>query len=117
MKVKTGQTVYYCDHCKKKHLRKKAMEKHEKWCASNPDNRRACEGCMHLAETTIEVYYGNDPYGGEKMREAKAFKCMKLGKMLYPLKVEERGLVDRYPETFEEQEPMPKECEHMEYPF
>lgn len=113
MKIKTGQTVYYCDHCKKKLLRKKAMEHHEKYCASNPDNRRACEGCEHLEETTVEVEYGDDYYTNEPViRRVKAFRCKKLDKMLYPIKAEQRRLPERYPWTFENQEPMPRTCEH-----
>lgn len=115
MKIKTGVTVYRCDHCKKKMFRKGAMERHEKWCDSNPDNHKACSDCCFLQETTVGVYSGTDPYGDANTKYVKAFKCTKLDKMLYPLKVQQKGLVEKYPDTFEEQEPMPKECEHKEF--
>jgi hypothetical protein len=115
MKTKTNVTLYICDHCKKKLLRKWAMEKHEKMCDSNPENSKACSGCAFLQPTTIEVEYGDDYYTGEPViKMSKAFRCTKLDKLLYPLKVEQRGLVEKYPYTFEGQDPMPKECEHKE---
>lgn len=111
MKTKTGVTVYYCDHCKKKMFRKHAMEHHEKWCPKNPDNAKACSLCKHLEETKIEIYY--DTFNGEGSMIRKAFRCTKLDKLLYPLAVERRGLNLRFG-TFDDQEPMPKECEHMD---
>jgi hypothetical protein len=118
MKVKTGVTLYICDHCKKKGQRKGAMERHEKWCAANPENRRACEGCVHLEETTVEIHY-DDPYGSG-VRNATGFRCKVFDKLLYPVKAEKKGLPEKYPDTFEGQEPMPRVCEHMkqnDYPF
>jgi hypothetical protein len=112
MKTKTNVTLYICDHCKKKMQRKHAMEFHEKWCASNPENRRACEGCEHLEETTVEVDYGDNYFNEPVIKQVKAFRCAKLDKMLYPLKAEQRRLPERFPWTFENQEPMPKACEH-----
>jgi len=111
MKIKTNVTLYICEHCGKKMFRKYAMEQHEKWCSLNPENRRACEGCEHLQETTIEVSYGHYD-GSVTYHNAKAFRCTKLDKLLYPLKVEQRGLLEKYPETFEDQQPMPKTCEY-----
>jgi hypothetical protein len=111
MKTKTNVTLYICDHCKKKMQRKGAMERHEKWCPKNPENEKACSTCKHLEETKIETYF--DAFDGEHMVERKAFKCVKLDKLVYPLSVQRRGLDKRY-DTFDEQEPMPKECEHKE---
>lgn len=112
MKVKLNVTVYYCDHCKKKMLRKGAMEHHEKWCPKNPENIKACQYCKHLEETKVIVYW--DGYDGPHESLRKGFRCAKLDKLLYPLAVERRGLDGRFPEHFEDQEPMPKECEHMD---
>lgn len=85
------------------------MEHHEKWCASNPDNWKACSGCVNLEETLVEVESG---YMEDGVRDAKAFRCKVLNKLLYPIKVERRGLNKLYPETFKNQEPMPKLCSH-----
>jgi|ERR1044072_2730758 hypothetical protein len=113
MRVKQNVTLYYCDHCKKKLIRKGAMEHHEKYCPANPANRRACEGCEHLEETTVDLEYGDDYYTNEPViKQAKAFRCTKLDKMLYPIKAEQRRLPERFPWTFQNQEPMPKICEY-----
>lgn len=113
MKIKTGVTVYHCDHCKKKMFRKGAMEHHEKWCPKNPENAKACQYCKHLEETKVTIYGEHAYDGSEYSFERKGFRCTKLDKLLYPLSVERRGLNTRF-ETFDEQEPMPKECEHMD---
>lgn len=116
MIVKENVTVYRCEHCNKKLFKKQAMELHEKWCSKNPSNAKACSLCSFLKETTIE--YTVERYNGfgdaSIDKKAKAFQCTKLNKMLYPLKVQKLGLDKKYPETFETQEPMPKECEHFE---
>lgn len=121
MNIKENVTVYICEHCKKKMFVKGAMERHEKWCYSNPDNFKACSACMYLEE--IEIFYdvNRDSLGHNygvihdaytETKKAKGFHCKKLDKILYPLKVEKKGLPEKYPETFDKQEPMPKECEH-----
>jgi hypothetical protein len=111
MIIKENITVYICQHCKKRYFKKNACEKHETICYSNPENFRACSGCDHLEETTNKVFF--DAWDGESSRTFKAFRCKKLDKMLYPFKVEAKGIIGKYPESFEEQEPMPKKCEHL----
>lgn len=119
MKVKEDVTVYTCDHCKRKMFVKKAMELHEIACYQNPENKRACSFCIHLEETELTYEKSmNDmgPGGGvifdaySSTRKAKSFRCNFFNKILYPYKVQKLGLVEKYPETFEDQEPMPKEC-------
>lgn len=100
------------------------MERHEKWCAANPENFKACSGCIHLEQIEIKYEavcssFGED-YGvifdsHTETRTAKGFHCKKLDKNLYPLIVQKKGLVEKFPETFEKQEPMPKECEHVAF--
>lgn len=110
-------TVYYCDHCKKKMLRKSAMQHHEKWCYKNPENAKACDGCVHFQETEVTILAPH-PYDGSLCEQKrKGFRCDKLDKLLYPLAIQRRGLDKRYPETFDSQEPMPKECEHQNFGF
>lgn len=89
------------------------MTFHETNCNKNPQNNRACFDCIHLKETKIEYY----SEFSEHERFAKSFRCEKLNKILYPFKVERMGLNKKYPETFEGQEPMPKECKLFEYYF
>lgn len=111
MRVKENITMYHCDFCSKKLFVKGAMERHEKFCGNNPENAKACHGCKFIEEIKIPytLDYGDD-YGVE--REATGFRCKKLDKILYPLIVEQKKLNIKYPETFENQEPMPKECEY-----
>lgn len=109
MKIKENVTLYICSHCGKRLLKKKAMELHEPACYSNPENFRACSSCDFLKETENTVYF--DTWNGEGSRKFRAFRCDKLDKMLYPYKVEKNGLLNRFPESFEDQEPMPKNCE------
>jgi hypothetical protein len=109
MKVKENVTVYYCDHCNKKLIVKRAMEKHEQLCYKNPENTRACSGCLFLKEVPVEYL---NRY--EQTKTVRGFSCEKLNKKLYPFKVEKKGLPEEYPETFEDQEPMPKTCVHYQ---
>ena len=109
MTTKESVSVYICDHCKKRYFKKSVCEKHEDVCYSNPKNFRACSGCDYLHQIEKTVYY--DTGYGEASRKFKAFECSKFNKVLYPYKVERMGLTDKYPESFEGQEPMPKHCD------
>lgn len=121
MKVKENVTVYICQFCKRKMFVKKSMERHEKLCNNNPENFRACSGCVFLENTTIEYSYSVPTIGlnmgvvfdGDTVeRKTTGFFCSKLKKKIYPFKAEKMGLIEKYPETFEDQYPMPKTCEH-----
>lgn len=48
------------------------------------------------------------------VKTSKSFRCKKLDKILYPVKVVRLGLLEKYPETFDGQELMPVDCEHFE---
>lgn len=114
MKEQTKK-VFYCDHCKKHGLSKGAMVLHEKWCDSNPENKKACTYCMYLKETTVD-YTIMEGTEAEITRTSKAFRCTKLDKMLYPLIVERKGVNKRY-SVFDDQEPMPMYCQHYKLEF
>ncbi len=113
MKTKENITVYICDHCKKRYFKKHACENHEPVCYSNPENKSACSDCQFLKQGTTEVYY--DMFDGEHSRQCKSFTCEKLNKGVYPFKVVRMGIIDKHPETFEDQIQMPKECEHYKH--
>mgnify|MGYP003560170479 CR=1 FL=1 len=57
MKVQENITLYSCDFCKKRMVRKHAMIKHEPSCYSNPENKPACSDCKFLEEIKVEYYY------------------------------------------------------------
>ena len=112
MKTLLNTTVYKCEFCSKKLFRKFAMEHHEKYCNYKLENQPACASCQFLKETTNDIFSDDGNY---VVKKAKAFECTKLNKMLYPLKVVAKGLLERYPETFAEQELMPHNCEHKKF--
>lgn len=107
-------TVYKCEFCKKKMFVKHAMQRHEKYCSNNPENFKACSGCVHLEEIAISYEVGDD-YNNEPIEKtATGFRCKKLDQKMYPTKAERKGLPEKYPHTFHDQVPMPKECEYRE---
>lgn len=110
------KTIYTCDYCKKTYFRKHACEKHELWCNSNPKNKKACSGCVNLIKVEINVE-NNHPEYASTFLFFDAFKCTVFDKLLYPTIVQRKGLLDRYPETFEDQEPMPTECDKKKVAF
>jgi hypothetical protein len=119
MKTIENVTIYKCDFCKKELKRKHAMVKHENLCNCNPVNFKACtQGCMFLETEKVTLYFeeGHSEDGVEySEQEKEVFKCIKFDKLMYPFSIERRDLPNRYPSTFEEQEPMPKlgECDQF----
>lgn len=113
MKITENVTIYQCDHCSKKMVRRKAMINHELMCYNNPENKSACNNCLFLKK--IQVEYGEKTYSIHDNKWIQStttgFKCTKLNQTMYPFKAEKYGLPDKYPETFENQVPMPKSCE------
>jgi hypothetical protein len=108
--------IYYCEHCKKHGLSKGHMAFHEKWCDNNPENKKACIGCANLESVEIDgVYFDHE--GNDYSRKFNGFRCKALDKKLYPLKAERKDLPNKYPGTFDDQEPMPKECEQYKSEF
>ena len=107
-------TLYKCEFCKKELKLKHAMEKHEKTCERSPDIEKACYECQHLESVEkmvwFEGYYGDD--GTEK--KVNVFHCKKIDKLMFPYSIEKRDLHNRFPETYEDQEPMPNKCNDFE---
>ena len=118
MKETNNVTVFQCDFCKKKLFRKHAMVKHEDWCTYNPKNFSACSGCAFIKERleTIEIPSGSMEYSALTY-QTKQFECTLLKKWLYPMKAVRKGIVEKYPETFEGQELMPNKCSHRVEPI
>lgn len=118
MTTKEGITLYGCDFCKKKLFAKHAMIKHEDNCPNNPKNHRPCLSCKHLDRAKIEVEfrgYGSPEYGEDYiMQEKEVFKCTLYDKLMFPFSIERKDLHNKYPETYQDQEPMPKQCEGYE---
>ena len=119
MKVE-NKDVFYCDYCKKHLFRKSAMTHHEKLCLNNPENYKIClNGCKYLEKIDQNVAFlsGWDHYYGDpiyKEKTVQVFLCTKFDKLMFPFSIERKKLDQRYPETYENQEPMPKECEAFE---
>lgn len=119
MIIKENITLFICEFCKKKLFVKQAMKRHEVKCSKNPDNFSACTDCSNLEEKPIEyTRFGFNGYSEtEEIIKTHTFHCKKLNKDIYPAAVLHKGLPEKYPETFFEQEVMPTECEHFEYSF
>jgi hypothetical protein len=115
MTTKENLTQYGCDFCKKKLFAKHAMIKHEDNCLNNPKNKRPCLSCKHMDRATIEVEFkrwGSPEYGEDySMQEKEVFKCNLYDKLMFPFSIERKDLHNKYPDTYQDQEPMPKECD------
>jgi len=119
MKTIENVTIYKCDFCKKELKRKHAMVKHEELCSNNPNNHKECmNGCARLTQEEIEVWFDNPYYHPDysnssegDYKKVTVFKCTKLDKLMYPFSIERRNIVNEHPSTFENQEPIPKECD------
>lgn len=105
--VEYKKTTYKCEYCRRLMQVKNACIKHELICAKNPDNFIKCIGCNNCEEIIKEVY--NDGYYGEYTREVKSFYCKAKEVNMYPPKA--LHLVGQYPESFEDEVLMPKECD------
>jgi len=118
MKTIENVTIYKCDFCKKELKRKHAMVNHEKLCSCNPENFKKCtQGCLYL-ETEKHVLYFETNYtedGPEYSEQEKTvFRCSKFDKLMYPWSIERKGIAEKW-STFDEQEPMPKECDSFKH--
>lgn len=80
-------TVYKCGHCRKHYLVKHACERHEKYCAKNPNNQHACFSCDHLVKDKEDV----EQHNGNIAWTQVTFHCSKLDKYLHSFKAEQRG--------------------------
>ena len=100
MIVKTNITLYYCEFCKKELKRKHAMVNHESKCRNNPTNYQPCFNCKYFQEHVDSRNY---------------YSCNKLNKQMYTINAVHKKLLEKYPESFEEQEQMPLlECPSFE---
>lgn len=113
MKIKENVTLYICEHCKKKYQKENFCINHEENCTKNPNNTAACSGCAFIKYTKKTVYY--DMFDGEHERTCNSFFCEKLQKGLYPHKVVRSGILDKHPETFENEIQMPNICEFFKH--
>lgn len=97
--------IYKCEHCRKLYQLKRFAEAHEKKCFKNPENERACFGCVHLGKKETLQYY--DTYRGEQTRKIDVFYCDKKEVYLFPPSVAHKGNQIE----IENNEQMPTVCE------
>lgn len=102
-------TIYKCSFCKKKYEKQHACLHHEKYCTKNPENHSICAGCRYLEEKKETIEHDENSYLAS--REQKYFFCGKHQQRMHPLKAERTGIVEKYPEQFEESILFPKVCE------
>ena len=106
MKIETKE-IYKCDHCNKLYQIKNSCLSHEKVCSKNPDNDRACFGCVNLTKKIETIYH--DTWHGESESNVELLYCNKLDHFLYPPKVEVKGNMIETEDK--ENKPMPRDCE------
>lgn len=109
----TTRAVYTCDHCGKKLFVKSAMANHENICTKNPINIHPCYSCDHFKveegmreeyrEMGGNIHSYDVPY--------KRWMCTKKGIDMHNRRAEQKGLIQRYPETFVDTELMPSLCD------
>ena len=115
MKTTENVTIYGCDFCKKKLLVSHAMQKHEVVCDKNPANSKACfNGCAHLGKKEIFVPIERGYERDADDVKVAVFHCEKYDRLMYPYNIERRKLPERYPDTYDEQNPMPHNCDGFE---
>jgi len=104
MKIIKDITMYICNHCNKKYLRKQACIKHEARCNKNPVNKRPClESCKHLGQKNVSHEEGFS------IASATTFYCKLSKKTMYHPICEYKPSLSEFVELTE-QEPMPKKC-------
>jgi hypothetical protein len=103
--------AFECGYCRKMYRTESGVLKHEKFCNSNPQNYRACDGCAFL-KTEIEEYEKGDDYTTDEpvMGKRRVFECTKLNKTLYSVYEERKGHLEQYPWHFNNAIRMPKTC-------
>lgn len=106
MKVK-DVTMYTCDHCGKRLIRKHAMLKHEENCIKNPENIPACYDCNHCTDEDITYCFQTEVDDFEEV-DSKCLKCKLTGQLMYSPKA--NRIAKKYPEQFEDQVPCPETC-------
>lgn len=109
MKIQTKE-IYKCEFCNKLYQIKNRCAEHEKVCSKNPDNKRACFGCVHLTKNKTTVEFDHAHREGEG--ETELLHCGLLKFCVYPPKTEIKG--NAFATPFIENKPMPRKCPHRE---
>lgn len=107
MKVE-DRKVYKCEFCNKFYLIKHWCLQHENRCSKNPENDRACFGCIHLERVETSIYK-DGPIGGELEIPVQALYCNKLKKHLIPPRAEHKGNAYDFGDILND--PMPNVCD------
>lgn len=102
-------TGYKCEFCGKIYQRTHFCANHELNCKKNPENYRACFGCVSCEQRDVVVYFDH-PLGGELEKQRKVLFCKEKDIYVYPPQVE-RNLHGGGYELDKPNEPMPKTCD------
>lgn len=114
MKVISNTIRYQCDFCKKEYKKGFQCVKHENKCYHNPLNQPKCSDCDFLEKVKKDVAFENES-GDMDFFESNAFFCKKKQIGIYPPKVEQKGLLEKYPDAFVGEERMPVDCDLYEF--
>lgn len=106
-------TIYMCEYCKKKYLRKHHAKYHEDACTKNPLNHHRCYSCEHfVSDKRLRCYADNmGDYSSINgvYREKESFYCNVNEMALITRGREIRGQKFYFDEC--ETMTMPKECD------
>lgn len=105
------EKVYHCEFCKKYGRSAGAMARHEKYCASRPENRHKCfDECTHL-KMSCELINGK--YPESRYSYKTVFTCAADGSKLYSYLLEKN--MNFKPEFIEGLKRMPVQCAMHKY--
>lgn len=113
MKTITNATLYRCEYCNKLYQVGAACKLHEIRCVKNPENISACHCCDFITTRKKSISYDNGYIDVDIERDT--FFCSKKNIGLYPPKAFHKGIVAKYPDSFEGEEMMPKQCDLYEF--
>jgi hypothetical protein len=91
MKTLTNVTLYFCDGCNKRYVKKIACEAHEKTCSRVVGNRPQCTGCSNF---TKEKAVYDDPWSGSEQETGnEIFLCKKYNEHMVSKKGATNGFL------------------------
>lgn len=91
MKTLTNVTLYFCDGCNKRYVKKFACEAHEKTCSRVVGNKPQCTSCVNFTKEKA-VYY-DLCFGEQRYTSNEIFMCKKYNEYMVSKKGATNGLL------------------------
>ena len=90
MKTLTNVTLYFCDGCNKRYVKKFACEAHEKTCSRVVGNRPQCTKCANFTKEKADYHDGC--FGGQTTSN-EIFMCKKYNEYMISKKGATNGFL------------------------